>query len=108
MAYRSALRELVAAGVVDSVGDGLFEREHHGDRRAAAFWFMFAAPMLALMGELVERADRTGDGDALVAAGWSVLGLGGVGLAVIPRSGFPLTLPMAGWLLRRGNVLRGR
>ena len=44
LAYRRELREIAAAGIVDSVGDGNFRQAHARGPRAAAYWFMMAAP----------------------------------------------------------------
>src|SRR5438105_2910581 len=85
VAYGEPLRELVSAGVFGSVGDGIFDTEHARDSRAAAFWFMFAAPLAILAGYLVDASARVGDGRTVVVAGRTVLGLGAVGTAVIPR-----------------------
>jgi hypothetical protein len=101
--YRRPLRELVRAGVADTVGDGIFRDDHAHDARAAGFWFMFAAPLLALCGYLVEAAIRADDRRALRVSGRSVLVVGALGLTVIPRSGFPAALPIAYQLLRRGR-----
>ena len=99
-AYRSELAA-IAAHPVDAVGDGLFNRQHSHDGRAAAFWFMLAAPMVVLCGRLSEAALRAGDHRSATAAGRTVVGLGLLGTVVVPRSGFPAALPL-GWLLLRG------
>src|SRR5688500_6574013 len=105
VAYREPLREVVRAGVADSVGDGLFRRAHSDDARAAAFWFMFVAPMATSLGYLVERASRAGDGRAVKAGGWSVIAMGAIGVAVMPRSGFVTAPPLGYWMLREGSRL---
>jgi hypothetical protein len=56
VAYGSELRGIAAAGLVDTVGDGIFRRKEDRGARAAAFWFAAFAPMVALAGWLVERA----------------------------------------------------
>ncbi len=102
VAYREPLQGLIREGVVDSVGDGLFRAVDAEGARAAGFWFLFAAPLMALCGYLVEVALRAG-GRALTVSGRTVLGLGIVGTAVMPRSGFPAVLPIGYWLVRRGG-----
>jgi hypothetical protein len=105
VAYRRELAELVTSPV-DSVGDGLFNHRHSRDGRAAAFWFMFAAPMVMLCGRLSDAALRAGDHKSAAAAGRTVLGLSLLGVVMIPRSGFPAAMPL-GWLLvRRARALR--
>jgi ketosteroid isomerase-like protein len=106
LAYRDALREITRAGFVDSVGDGLFARRHAVGERAAGFWFMFASPLVALLGYQLDRATRAGDADAVTTAGWSVLAVSAVGAAIIPRSGFPAGIATGLWTIRRGRRLR--
>jgi hypothetical protein len=102
-AYREPLEGLVRAGVLDSVGDGIFRVADAQSPGAAAFWFMFVAPLLGLCGYLVEVADRADDRRALTVTGGAVLGLGAIGTAIIPRSGFPTALPIGLWIVRRGR-----
>ena len=108
VAYHEPLRELLRAGVVGSVGDGIFDTEHARGPRAAGYWFMFVAPLTVLSGYLVEAALRAGDARAVTVGGGTTLGLGLVGTAVMPRSGFPAALPLGYWLLRRARELRSR
>lgn len=106
VAYRKPLAELLRAGVVDSVGDGIFRTDHSDDARAAGFWFMFSAPLMGLGGYLLESALRAGDDRAVTVGGRAMLGLGGLGMAVMPRSGFPVALPIGCWILHRGRSMR--
>jgi hypothetical protein len=105
VAYRDPLRDIARAGVVGTVGDGIFDTAHDRDGRAAGFWFMFAAPVLVSYGRLAEAALRARDTRAVRSAGRAVLGLGLVGSAVIPRSGFPVAVPVGYWLLRRASAI---
>jgi Family of unknown function (DUF6463) len=100
LAYRKALREILHAGVVDSVGDGVFALEHSSDGRAAGFWFMLAAPLMALTGYLTEAALRSGEQRAVAVTGRTVLCIGVLGTTVMPRSGFPAVAPIGYWLMR--------
>jgi hypothetical protein len=104
-AYRKPLAELTREGILDSVGDGVFRREHFQDDRAAAFWFLFAAPMIGLLGHMVEAAEERGDARALRRSGQSVIGLGALSCAVIPRSGFPAVPLIGWWMIRRSRRL---
>ena len=108
VAYHEPLRELVRAGVVRSVGDGIFDADHDRGPRATAFWFLLIAPLLVINGYLAEAALRAGDARAAGVGGRTTLGLGVVGTAVMPRSGFPAALPVGYWLLRRGRALSER
>ena len=105
VAYREPLRTIVRAGVVDAVGDGIFATAHARGDRAAGFWFLFAAPLVALTGYLTQGALDDGNGRAARVAGGTTLGLGLIGSVVIPRSGFPVAVPIGYWLLRRGRAL---
>jgi Family of unknown function (DUF6463) len=101
-AYKEPLTEIVRAGVLRSVGDGIFDTDHDRDARAAGFWFLFTAPMIGLTGYLLEAALRTGDARTVKAGGRAVLGLGLIGTAVMPTSGFPAVIPLGYWLKHRG------
>ena len=103
LAYGRELREIAAAGLVDSVGDGLFRREHDRDERAAAFWFAFAGAVIALAGWLVDRAERRGDAAAVRGAGAAVTAMSVAGAAVMPRSGFAAGVPAGAWIYLRGR-----
>jgi hypothetical protein len=108
VAYRDPLREILRAGIVRSVGDGIFDTNHDRGSRAAAFWFLLAAPLIALSGYLLEAALRRGDARAVKVGGRAVLGIGVVGTTVMPTSGFPAVLPVACWLLHRARQLRAQ
>ena len=106
IAYGEPLREILRAGVVRAVGDGIFDTDHDRGPRAAGFWFLFAAPLVAVDGYLTEAALRAGNARAVRVSGLTTLGLGVLGATVIPRSGFPVALPIGYWLLRRGRALQ--
>jgi hypothetical protein len=105
VAYGDELREIAAAGLVDTVGDGIFRRDEDRGARAAAFWFAFVTPMAMLAGGLVERAERAGDGAAVRGAGLAVTAIAALGAAVMPRSGFPAAIPLGVWTYLRGRQL---
>lgn len=105
-AYRKPLAELAKEGkILDSVGDGIFQRAHSEDGRAAAFWFLFAAPMIGLLGHMVEAAEVRGDARALRRSGRGVMALGAFSTAFIPRSGFPVVPLVGWWMIRRSRRL---
>jgi uncharacterized protein DUF6463 len=105
IAYRSALRKIVRAGYVDSVGDGLFRTEHSRDERAAAFWFMAIAPITVLTGYLGEAAIRSRDRRAVTTAGVAITLMGAAGAAAMPRSGFPSAVLLGPWLIHRARSM---
>lgn len=95
------------AGIVrelpGSVGDGIFDTRHSRDGRAAAFWFLFVGPMLAVLGRLYAAAEAAGDREAMRATGYAVTAIGAGGFAVMPRSGFPTAIALGVWQLRRAG-----
>lgn len=107
LAYRSGLREIARAGFVDSVGDGLFRTDHSRDERAAAFWFMFAAPVTGLLGYLTEAAIRAEDRRTVATTGVAVTAMMAVGGAAIPRSGFLIFAPVGPWMILRASRMGG-
>jgi hypothetical protein len=84
-----------------SVGDGIFDKAHSRDGRAAGFWFLFAGPMLVLLGRLYESAESADDRDAMRAAGRAVTVTSAAGWAAMPVSGFPAGVALGLWLARR-------
>lgn len=105
VAHREPLRELLRAGMVDSVGDGIFRKAHAADARATAFWFLIAAPLMGLSGYLADAAERAGDGRTMAVGGLAVIGIGVSGAVVIPRSGFAVAPTVGGWLFWRGRAV---
>ena len=103
VAYREALAEIGRAGYVDSVGDGLFKREHSHDQRAAAFWFLAIGPLLGVCAYLTGAAERGGDERALQVTAAAVTAIAAAGATAMPRSGFPGGVLAGIWMLRRAR-----
>jgi hypothetical protein len=101
-AYRDQLTGIVR-DIPGSVGDGIFETEHSRDARAAAYWFLFATPMLAVVARLYDAAETARDRPALRWAARAILGMSVAGSATIPRSGFPAGAVIGVWLMRRAD-----
>jgi hypothetical protein len=95
------VRELPA-----SVGDGIFDKRHSRDPRAAAFWFLFVGPMLLLLGRTYAAAEAAGDHDAMRATGRAVTAICAGGFTAMPRSGFPGGIALGLWLMRRAGSAR--
>jgi hypothetical protein len=93
----------IARGLPGSVGDGIFDKRHSRDARAAGFWFLFAGPMLAVIGRLYESAEAAGDRQAMRAAGGAVTAASAAGWITIPASGFPGGIALGLWLMRRAR-----
>lgn len=75
-----------------------------GDR-ATAFWFTAAGTAIFLGGRLLRSAEEHGDGAAQRTAGATLLGVGAVGSAMMPRGGFWALLAVGGAAVRRGRKL---
>jgi hypothetical protein len=101
-AYRDQVGQIVRE-LPGSVGDGIFDKAHSRDARAAAFWFLFVGPLLSLFGRTYSAAENAGDVDAMRAAGRGVTAISLAGLAAIPRSGFPGGIALGLWLTRRAR-----
>src|SRR3954453_14274810 len=102
IAYRDQVAGLVRE-LPGSVGDGIFDKEHSRDARAAAYWFLFVGPMLAVMGRLYEPAEAAGDRPPVPFAARGIVATRVVGFATIPRSGFPGGIALGLWLMRRAE-----
>ena len=102
IAYGDQLPKLVR-DLPGSVGDGIFNKSHSRDARAAGFWFLFVGPMLALFGRMYESAEAAEDHEAMRAAGGAVTAISAVGWAAIPVSGFPGGIALGLWLMRRAG-----
>ncbi len=63
--------------------------------RGLAFWFLILSPMLVIVGLLVSRALETGDTRILAIVGWGLLGIGVVGAAGMPVSGFWILIALS-------------
>ena len=73
--------------------------------RQAAFWFLFASPVTFLLGHLTNRALARQDAQLVRVVGQNLLGMGVVGAAVMPLSGFWLLLALAPLFLREARRL---
>ncbi|MGW8378237.1 DUF6463 family protein [Streptomyces sp. ODS28] len=96
--YRDVFADMARGGLVDSVPE-------RGDR-AAAFWFVAAAPALWLGGRLLRSAERHGDLAAQRSAGAVLTAIGTAGTAAMPKSGFPSLVAIGGVLLYRSRARR--
>jgi len=68
--------------------------------RQATFWFLVFSPLLFLLGQITNRAVDGRDTHVLKLVGWYLVGLGVVGVAVLPISG-NFTLIAVGWMVLR-------
>lgn len=102
IAYRDQVPGIVRS-LPAAVGDGIFDERHSRDARASAFWFLFAGPLVVLLGRLLEAAEAADDRRTQRVAGHSVLAIGAAGEAAMPRSGFPAAIALGLWTLRRAG-----
>lgn len=87
------------------VGDGLVNAfDPHIDRRAA-FWFLLFTPVLFMTAQLVDAAARRGDSDTLRTLARNFLGIGALGAAAMPVSGFWFVLGLGALMLRSASAL---
>jgi len=94
--FRDPLLAVLADGVVNAIPPTwppMFDR-------AAAFWFMLFSPALVMLGQITRRAAVRRDGPVIRTTGLHLLGLGVVGVAVMPVSGFWILIALAPLLLR--------
>jgi hypothetical protein len=85
------------------VGDGLFNALARVPSRALAVWSVLAGVLLMLVGGLVERLEAVPEPLPRWLGG-TLLGMGVLGVALVPVSGFWLLLPPAVAALRhRGD-----
>jgi hypothetical protein len=77
--YRRTLREMARGGVVGAV---------NGDhKRGEAFWFLMCGASMVLTGRLARWMQRQ-TGTLPASTGSMLLGIGAVGVTLMPRSGF--------------------
>jgi Family of unknown function (DUF6463) len=98
----------IARSLPGSVGDGIFDRRHSRDARAAGFWFLFVGPLLALLGRLYESAEAADDRPAMRTSGRAILAISAAGWTVVPASGFPAGVGLGVWLMRRSRKAGAR
>jgi hypothetical protein len=100
--YRDQLAGILL-DIPGSVGDGLFDKEHSRDARAAAYWFLFVGPLLTVIARLYDSAETAGDRRGMRFAARTLLVTSVAGLVTIPRSGFPGGVALGLWLMRRAH-----
>jgi hypothetical protein len=93
--FRHPVADVLREGIVNTVR-GQYDRE-------AAFWFLLFSPVCAALGHLVNRAVARGDGEMLRFMGGALLGIGVVGVLLMPVSGFWIVCAIAALMLR-GSV----
>ncbi len=93
--FKQSILSVVRRGVFDTVGDDLMT--------AATVWFLLFGAVLALLALAVTTLERAGQTQALNRVGLGTLVLAGVGVVLMPASGFWLAIPAAIAMVRRGR-----
>jgi uncharacterized membrane protein len=99
VAYRRAFADMLSAGLVNTVGTCLLNA--CGDLRpsATASFFLLVAPLLGLVGYLLDRAIAIGDARSVRAVAWVLLVVGIVSAPIAPLTPLWLFPPFGLWLL---------
>ena len=85
--FRDPLAAILRDGFVNAVDADALRRN--------AFWFLLFSPVLAGLGMITNRALAAGDLGVLAVVGWSLLGMGVVGAAAMPVSGFWILIALS-------------
>jgi hypothetical protein len=101
MLFHAPLAAIFHDGFVNAVPLGDVDRQ-------AAFWFLAVSPMTFLLGHLTNHALGRQDAQFVRVVGRNLLGMGVVGAAVMPVSGFWLLLALAPLFLREARRLNGQ
>ena len=88
--------------------DGFFNAVYPHFDREAAFWFMLFSPICFALGQVVDRAVERRDRRVLTLVGWYLLGMGIVGVLVLPISGFWILIALAALTFRAARGLEPR
>ena len=68
--------------------------------RLSAFWFLLFSPALFMLGQITNQAVERSDARILRIVGWYLLGIGVVGVAALPISGFWIQIALAPLILK--------
>ena len=83
--FGNVYTDIAQRGVINTVG--------RDPLTGAAVWFLLFGVMMAMLSLAVTPLERTGQRASLQLLGYSLLALCGVGIALMPASGFWLGLP---------------
>ena len=105
----SALHTAFAVAVFGSVLASIYKRGVYntvgGDAQTAAVvWFVLFGVLLFICGLAIAALERSSNRPLPKSIGWSLLALGGVGVTLMPVSGFWLVFPPAIAVLVRRSV----
>lgn len=87
--------------LLDIAGRGFFNSIAGDSQRAAATWFVLFGAGMFILGLAVAALEKRDATDDLKPIGWALLVMVGVGVVLMPASGFWLAFPPAVVLLLR-------
>ena len=102
--FREPLAAIFADGFFDAIAIPGSLTVHPD--RMAAMWFLVPSPLFMLLGQIVNRALGSGDWAVLRIIGWHLLGLGVVGVAMLPISGFWILIVLGPLFVRAAREMR--
>ena len=82
------------------LNDGFFNAIRPHFDRMAAFWFLLFSPVLFLLGQITNYAVGRSDAHLIRLVGFYLLGIGIIGVAALPLSGFWILIALTPLLLR--------
>ena len=103
--FWESLRGIVADGVFNSIHPPGYSTAPHFDR-IAAFWFLLFSPVVFLFGQIINRAVQRADSGTLNLIGWYMVGIGIIGIIVLPVSGNWFLPPLGAIVLRAAHEVR--
>lgn len=112
--FREPLAAIWRDGIINSIGpqflpgaESWLGSVRPPFERAAAFWFVLFGPLLWMIGQVVRRAAERSDPQLLRIIAWDLLGIGIVGVVIMPISGFWLMIAFAPLLAKVAARLDG-
>jgi hypothetical protein len=111
--FQEPLAAMLRDGLVNSVGGAIDMRTdawlpvvHPDYDREAAFWFLVLSPVLVMLAQVSRHAAAHRDSELVTTIGRYLMGLGLVGVAVMPVSGFWIVLALGVLALRTARDRR--
>ncbi len=102
--FSEPLSEMAREGIINSIRPPMYSDQPHFDR-AAAFWFLLFSPVLFLLGQLINHAVAHRDTRSLRLIGWYLIGIGTVGVVILPLSGNWLLPPLGAIVLMSATAV---
>jgi hypothetical protein len=107
VAYRKAFAGMLSDGAVNTVGTCFLNLCGDSRPSATASFFLLLAPLMGLVGHLLDRSIAARDAGAVRVVAWVLLAVGVIGAPIAPLTPLWLFPPFALWLLRLSSRLPG-